>query len=437
MNDDILFKATNELLEKFDCQPVLFIGAGLSRRYMQAPSWEGALRAALASSGIDKLEFAYFVQKHNGSMIGIGTDIANAIFELAWSDKSRFPDELYQSKDKSIFLKAILADQLPTFDRGKIPAKLTKEIDQLEKIRPHAIITTNYDSMLESIFVGYEPIVGKGVLKYNLNSYGEIFHIHGISSKPSSMVLVQNDYDQWHEASQYFAAKLLTYFVEHPIFIFGYGLGDPNIKTVLSDIGRIVADDNGMIPNVIQVVWKEDASEVNLSEYAIEEGENQYRIRVFETNDLSAAHELLAARHDLKDVNPALVRALAARVMKLTRKDIPNGEIEIDYEVLESITEDENKLPTMLGLTVIDDVNKKYPYTLSLAADRMGLSSFNALIPIINRIRDEKGVQLRDTDNLYHLAVKTGKKSISHKWSHEALKLFKSVMDGEEYELQL
>lgn len=437
MSKDIIAKTVTQLLANFDCQPVLFVGAGLPRRYMGALGWDGALRDALDSIGIDDPEFDYFVQKNDGHMIGVGTDIADVVFEWAWADKDRFPEELYKTDDKSIFLKHTVATRLPTFDPEQLDEGKRKEFELLREIRPHAIITTNYDSMLESIFEGYEAIVGKGVLKYNLNSYGEIFHIHGIATEPASMVLVKRDYEQWHRESQYFAAKLLTYFVEHPIFIFGYGLGDPNIKTVLSDIGRIVADETGLITNVIQIVWNEKASEGMQKEYAIEEGVSQYRIRVLETDDLSNVYELLAARHELKDVNPAMVRALAARVMKLTRKDIPNGEIEVDYKTLEAINANDDELPKMLGLTIVDDVNKTHPFPLSLAAEKMGLPSFNNLIPVINKIRDETGVHLRETDNRYHVAVKTGKSSISRKWSHEAIALFQSVLDGEEYELKL
>src|SRR5690606_15235624 len=88
-----------------------------------------------------------------------------------------------------------------------------------------------------------------------LNSFGEIFHIHGMTSDPASLVLTNTDYDNWHKQSRYFAAKLLTYFVEHPVFIFGYGLGDPNVRTLLQDIGRIVADETGLVGNVAQIVW--------------------------------------------------------------------------------------------------------------------------------------------------------------------------------------
>jgi SIR2-like domain len=427
----------SSLLANFDCQPVLFVGAGMARRFLGAPDWAGALQNALSVVGADAPDFEYFLQKNGDDLVACGTDISEVIFEWAWKDKSRFHEDVYKAKDRSIFLKKIISDQISALTANKIPDNLVPEIESLKKIRPHAVITTNYDKMLEGVFEGYEAIVGKGVLKYNINSFGEIFHIHGIVDDPLSMVLVNQDYERWHIESQYFAAKLLAYFVEHPIFIFGYGLGDPNIRTVLSDIGRIVADDDGLISNVVQVVWKDGLDNAALSEYAIEEGGNQYRIRVIKVGDLCRIFDFLSARHELKNVNAAMVRALAARVMKLTRRDIPNGDIEVDFATLERLACEDSELPTMLGLTIVEDLNKSHPFALSMAAEKLGLNSFNPLVKVIKLIHEQTGINLRETDNKYHCTIKTGKSSQTHKWSHDAVMLFEKVLKGEDYTVDL
>jgi hypothetical protein len=231
------------LLENFDCQPVLFVGAGLARRYIQAPDWEGALRHVLSTLPNNGVTYEYLAQKFSGDKVLIGTAVSELIFEFAWgSGKDQFPEELRLSKDKSVFLKHVLAEHLKSLTPDTITGsgdEHAAEIAALGAIRPHALITTNYDSMLEKLFEGYESIIGKSVLRYNLNAYGEVYHIHGSVDLPETMVVTKDDYDAWSEESKYFAAKLLTYFAEHPVFIFGYGLGDPNVQTVLQDIGKI------------------------------------------------------------------------------------------------------------------------------------------------------------------------------------------------------
>ncbi|QIA25379.1 MULTISPECIES: SIR2 family protein [Mesorhizobium] len=436
-------EAIQAIIEEFDVQPVLFVGSGLPRRYMGAPDWEGALRYALDTVGNRAQPYSYFVQKFGDDKVRIGTAIADLMFEWAWSDgRERFDPALFQGTDRHVFMKSIVAEHLNKItpsDRRGLAAEYSEEISALRDIRPHAIITTNYDSMIELIFEGYEPIVGRGVLRYDLNSFGEIFHIHGMTEDPQSLVLTSADYENWHKQSRYFAAKLLTYFVEHPVFIFGYGLGDPNVRTLLQDIGRIVADESGLVGNVAQVVWHAELKAGPWqSEVAIDDEDDgrQYRLRVFNVSSLKEVFELLSARHELKQVNPALLRALAARLMKLTRKDIPRGTVEVDYTTLEKVAQDDEQLPRMLGLTLADTDNKTHPFTLTQVADELKLKGWNALNPVIRKIKDEKGIDLRASDNCYHERIKTGKKSATRKWSHDAVGLFRNVLAGKEYKLR-
>lgn len=435
--------AIQSIVEEFDVQPVLFVGSGLPRRYMGAPDWEGALRYALDRLGGNAQSYSYFVQKYGDDKVKIGTAIGDLLFEWAWKDgKDQFDPALFEGSDRHIFMKTVVAEHLAKITparREGLSKEFEEEIVALAAIRPHAIITTNYDSMIELIFEGYEAIVGRGVLRYDLNSFGEIFHIHGMAHDPESLILTDADYLNWHKQSRYFAAKLLTYFVEHPVFIFGYGLGDPNVRTLLQDIGRIAADENGLISNVAQIVWHPELkggpsqSEVVIDD---EDDGSQYRLRVFNVTSLKSVFELLSARHELKQVNPALLRTLAARLMKLTRRDIPGGTVEVDYATLEKVAQDDEQLPRMLGLTLADTDNKTHPFTLSQVADELNLKGWNALNPVIKRIKDEKGIDLRAFDNCYHERIKTGKKSATRKWSHEAVELFRRILAGKDYALR-
>jgi hypothetical protein len=338
-------------------------------------------------------------------------------------------------------MKAIVAKHLVELtpqSLDKLSDEQKTELQALADIRPHAVITTNYDGLLEQVFNGYEAIVGKGVLRYDLNSFGEIFHVHGIASDPKTLVLTRPDYDNWDKQSRYFAAKLLTYFVEHPVFIFGYGLGDPNVRTLLRDIGRIAADESGLISNVAQVVWHPELKAgAGQSEVVIDDEDDgrQYRLRVFNVTSLIDIFSILAARHELKQVNPALLRALAARLMKLTRKDIPGGTVEVDYATLEKVAQDDETLPKMLGLTYADSENKTHPFTLSQVADELGLKGWNTLNTVIKKVKTEKGVDLRASDGRYHERIKTGKKSAVRKWSHEAVALFAQILSGKSYDV--
>lgn len=365
------------LLENFDCQPVLFMGSGMARRYIGAPDWEGALRQILTKLPKDTPSYEYLAQKYDNDLIAIGSELSELVFEWAWvSGKSHFPEDLFGHNSKSIFLKYMVSEILTEITPKNVVETNTTfsdEFSALQAIRPHAIITTNYDNMLESIFPGYEAIIGKQVLRYNLNAYGEVYHIHGNVDYPATIVINKDDYLRWSRESKYFAAKLLTYFAEHPVIIFGYSLTDTNVRVVSKDIGAIVADETGLIANVLQVIWDEKLESGPIqTEIAIPVDGSQFRIKALQTASLLDVFKSLSARHDLKDVNPALVRALAARAMKLTRSDIPSGNIEVNYHTLEGIVDSEDALPSLLGITKADDVNKSHPYTLSIVGEKLG-----------------------------------------------------------------
>ena len=367
----IAHAAIRDLILKFECQPILFIGSGISKRYFGAPNWHELLKTIFELMPNGAASYDYHRQKFDNDAIEIGAALSNLIFEWAWKDgRANFPDELFSDRGaKDSFLKYLVCEYLT----GITPAvgaianpDLRKELEAFAEIKPHAIITTNYDLFLENVFDGYEPITGQQILRYNTNSFGEIFHIHGDVSDCSSIVLTRSDYDDWSCKKKCVSAKLLTYFAEHPIFIFGYGLGDPNVKSLLRDIGEIVASEDGLIDNVCQIVWRNGELERRPPDQAafVVDG-REYRVRAVHTNDMKWVFQALKSQSALTSINPKLVRALAARTLKLIRHDIPSGSVSVDYDLLERVAADSDVLPKLLGITIVDNPNQSHPFTLT------------------------------------------------------------------------
>lgn len=436
--------AIRDLLLEFECQPILFVGSGIPRRYFGAPNWRELLRAAFEKLPNGSQLFEYNRQKYDDEPVLIGTALSDLVFEWAWAEgRNQFPAEFFSTNvSKDCFVKHLVCEHVksitPTADA--ISAEFQAELTSLAQIKPHAVITTNYDTFLEGVFDGYETITGQSILRYNTNSFGEIFHVHGDVSQPASIVLTKADYDEWAEKKKYVSAKLLTYFAEHPVFIFGYGLGDSNVKSILRDIGELVADQDGLIPNVYQVVWHPEKLEKSPPDHAVFSVDGrEFHTRAVHTNELQWIFDALRSQSTLSSINPKLVRALAARTMKLIRHDIPTGSVSVDYNVLERVANESDLLPTLLGLTVVDNPNQSHPFTISQVATRIKLPNWQAVNKLINRIKDEKGVDLRSSDNKYHCRIKTGVKeaSATRKWSHLSIDLFSKVKSGVQYEVIL
>ena len=69
-----------------------------------------------------------------------------------------------------------------------------------------------------------------------IQGVGEIYKIHGSVSNHESLVLTQEDYNNFAERDSYLTSKILTMFVENPIIFIGYSISDDNIKNILSSI---------------------------------------------------------------------------------------------------------------------------------------------------------------------------------------------------------
>ena len=429
-----------QLLEEFECQPILFVGSGISRRYIDAPNWMELLKIAFKTLPNQGYEFEYLRQKFDDEAIVIGTELSQMFFEWAWGEgKSNYPSELFQNgNNKDVFLKFTICEILKeyTLKSNENIDQFSSELVAAAEIRPHAIITTNYDRFLQIMFEGYEVISGQKILKYNTNYFGEIFHIHGDVNDFRSIILTEADYNDWSDKKKYVAAKLLTFFAEHPVFIFGYSLSDPNVAEILRDIGEIIADENGVIPNVYQIIWTEGEEENFSSPYRsfVVDG-REFKTKAIYTSEFEWIYEALKSQGFLTSVNPKLVRALAARTMKLVRHDIPAGKVSVDYQVFEKVANEDDHLPALLGITTADNPNHSHPFTITQAAQKLGFDHCHPLLKMLKQIEDDTGINLKATDNDYHIAIKTGNSSTSHKYSQLAHQLFKDIKEGKEYSI--
>lgn len=142
-------------------------------------------------------------------------------------------------------------------------------------LEPKWIITTNYDTVIESLLTG----IGHSLSPEDqlLAPVGTIpvYHLHGIRTNPSSIVITQEDYVSLFRPNEYRQQKLPLTIKESVTLLIGYGLGDFNVLTAL-DWSRNVFNTNGpsSYPNdIIQLVRTDkprDAAYVRDGIYIIE-----------------------------------------------------------------------------------------------------------------------------------------------------------------------
>lgn len=233
-----------QMLTTHSSGPFLFVGSGLSRRYLGLEDWGGLLRRFCAHIK----PYEYYFASANGDLALVAGMMAEDFHEKWWSadefEKSR---EKHKAKitERTGPLRAEICDYLKSVklaDHAKGP--FAEEVSILGRLNVDGIITTNWDTFLQSLFADYKVYVGQDELLFsNPQSIGEIYKIHGCITSPRSLVLTQNDYKGFNDRNAYLAAKLITIFVEHPVIFMGYSLHDANIIALLRAICECIGQD--------------------------------------------------------------------------------------------------------------------------------------------------------------------------------------------------
>ena len=215
-------------LRKLNQKPVLFVGSGLSQRYLKSPTWWGLLEKISEKLEIDKSLLERWTSDNY-------EEIAERLEAICFTTLKK--ESLLESDDIRRPFRKLIAQILNEYTVDN--SEYEKEISTLSSVDYQKLITTNYDSLLEKSVFGIkneEIYIHNDDLFSSETKNKKLYKIHGSVDKPSSMIITKSDYDQFFEKSKYIYSKLLTMFVESPIIFLGYSLSDRNIKDILTTL---------------------------------------------------------------------------------------------------------------------------------------------------------------------------------------------------------
>lgn len=331
-SDDELFTSTlRDELAGHSALPYLFLGSGVSRRYLGLPDWSSLLRHFADDIGED-FDFHYATAKRD--LPKVASSIAG-IFHNVWWHESRYESQRAQYRsivtDDEAALKVAVADyisKLQTLQPGRPgidDAKLSHEVSLLRQAVVDGVITTNYDSLTDELFPTFQPYVGQDELMLSDAQFiAETYKIHGSAAEPSSLILTHDDYVEYSKRNHYLAAKLLTIFAEHPVLFIGYSLSDVYIQEILANVATAVgpARIDELARRIYFVEWNEDAAapaKIESATLVLESG--RLPIRRIDAHDYAP---ILAALTDLERTFPAhVLRELRKHVYDLVAHPEP------------------------------------------------------------------------------------------------------------------
>lgn len=365
------------LLSKADSMPFLFLGSGFSRRYLNTPTWEDLLKYVAGLIYDDEFIFVqkrreaekrYNKSTHYNRYMTYLCDLISDDLDKVWYTDEKFKSHREKHRDIVVNqgtppIKIEIAEYLLSFQET-LP-DMSKEIEALKLISPSSIggiITTNYDDLQERIF-DYEVYASQDELlfhtKYDL---GEIYKIHGSASDPNTVLINTADYEIIEQKHKYIAAKLLTIFVEHPIFFIGYSISDEDIRSILNDIQLSLNEDQlKEIENrLFHITWDDNVTTFEASTISISfDNGRTIIIKEIKLSDYTILYETLGENRAKYPVK--FMRYIKEDMYNLVLSDNPQSRMMVNLPKNADLTKiDQDSVEWVVGFGVIELANRGY-----------------------------------------------------------------------------
>ncbi|OIR23927.1 SIR2 family protein [Bathymodiolus thermophilus thioautotrophic gill symbiont] len=381
-----------EFISRYRNHPVLFLGAGVSLRYLNnSYTWDGLLRHI--SKELKGNNEYYLDIKASCEVDGcydflkiaslIESDFNSSLLADRNGKFKNVNDVFYKNMEKDINhsrFKIYISILLNDVD---LKDEMRDEISELKKIRKNiaSIITTNYDRFVEEIFE-FQPLIGNDILLSN--PYGSVYKIHGCVTNPLKIIITKEDYDKFDSKYELIRAQLLSIFIHNPIVFMGYGIGDENIKSLLKTIFTYVdpnSDDaNKIRDNFLLVEHEKESSSHDICEHDIDlEGFSTIRINKIKTDDFKEVYSAIS------DLTLPISAMDIRKVQNVVKEIYAGGSIKVN------ITEDLDSLNNNDKIIAIGSA-KTIQYQYQTSAEMMG-NYFNII--------DESNSQILTLINKY------------------------------------
>ncbi|GGM40438.1 hypothetical protein GCM10011351_28240 [Paraliobacillus quinghaiensis] len=288
-----------------------FIGAGFSR-YYGYPSWSELLDQV--SEKLDANDLSYedistsdplqlaqsllHLYKEQNYLNCKENLIKELELDGALNDKNELNELLNEILEAEIqkrlekeFSEIVLNEVKISEERQEHEA--IKKLEKLSNLNISNVLTTNYDHVLENLFINHKilsPGTGKE-LNWNENEKS-IIKIHGDIESPEGTIFTHSQFYRFMHEFGYFRSKLYTLFSSNIILMMGYGFND---LTIHQTYFQFIRDYREQLPtNKFYMVLTEfDKTKWNsYYDYYVRFLES-YNITVIETKDLPTFAENL------------------------------------------------------------------------------------------------------------------------------------------------
>ncbi|MDY0889632.1 MULTISPECIES: SIR2 family protein [Kosakonia] len=270
---------------QFKNYPIVFIGSGISKRYLQDyPTWEELLNEywQITNPEMDFYNYLLSIKEKYKNTVFDNSDLDHKIYTEAASKIESDFNKMFTSnafKLEGLDARRVFSENISPFKYAicqrfanpKLRDNInSNELNSFKSFLKKAkmIITTNYDAFIESLLIsqGVTPklYIGNNGFFEDTVGWSELYKIHGDIKDPLSIIINTADYEMYDSKAILISAKILSNMIKNPILFIGYSLTDRNVKKLLSDFSSQLPKEDGRksAERIILLQYKPDENEV-------------------------------------------------------------------------------------------------------------------------------------------------------------------------------
>ncbi|MBN6186294.1 SIR2 family protein [Aneurinibacillus sp. BA2021] len=287
--------------------PVVFIGAGISKRFLvNFPDWTSLLEEFWERLGLqnfyghfnnirDELEKKHpeYTDKEidHYSNIKMGS-IIEENYNRAFN-KGTVTIDGFTAKDAfktkiSPFKKAI-AERFRSYKHRE---GMENEFAAFKSmlLKTQIILTTNYDTFIEDSYDSNSShkitkFIGQKGFFQDTYGFAELYKLHGCADSPADIIIGENDYDKFEKNSVLISAKIISMMLHSPIIFMGYSLTDINVRKIIKEFTRSLSEEEVSILENRLVLIERAKGEQEFIEEVINDKDLGCKLKVIKTDN--------------------------------------------------------------------------------------------------------------------------------------------------------
>ena len=367
-------------LVKSNRTPILFIGAGISKRYLlNYPSWSELLEKSFSKFEPDFFQYQKHIDECKRNKYSefktnayMGTIIERE-FNKAFFDRKislnignrKNPNWV---KRRISPYKMFLSDYFKHQKLNNSP-KLIEELGKLKELKNKisAVITTNYDNFLEKeVFPNDFQVFVRQHELFSADSYNiaEIYKIHGSVSDAESIIITEEDYNQFKQSRKLIIAKMLTLFSESPIIFLGYSFTDEDVREIIEDFLGCLTDEQvaNIRKHFIFVSYKEKESKlIEVERTIITEKGKQIPFVEIQTDNYGTIYDKLG--EITPGISPLKVRETRKVIKTIVDQNMSDANAESVIVGIDDLSEmDFSSKPLAIAIGYKENILNRYGY---------------------------------------------------------------------------